>query len=78
MKFQEVPSVKRTFEHFGEVCFLGGYFHFGNTTYLVCNSCLSFSVGMIDANMLGTCYECKGECLRCVGMVGKDVEDDVR
>jgi hypothetical protein len=30
---------------------------------------------MIDANMLGICYECKGEYLRCVGMVGKDVED---
>jgi hypothetical protein len=32
-------------------------------------------VGMIDANMLGACYEAKGGCLRCVGMVGgKDVE----
>jgi hypothetical protein len=32
-------------------------------------------VAIIDANMSGTCYECKGGCLRCVGMVGKDVED---
>jgi hypothetical protein len=25
--------------------------------------------------ILGTCYECKGGCLRCVGLVWKDVED---